>query len=161
MKQRVATIAKHFTFDAAHRLDRLPPDHMCNRMHGHTYQVELVLVGPVDDNGFVVDYADIATAFKEAIHSKVDHRTLNDVPGLEVPTTENLAWWIIRELARHPLLRGPAVSPRKWMRDEDNAKESLETTFLQRVRVKESSTTWCEVDVDADHARILPWCLSL
>jgi 6-pyruvoyltetrahydropterin/6-carboxytetrahydropterin synthase len=134
----IARIAKHFTFDAAHRLDGLPADHMCSRMHGHTYRVSLQLVGPVDPLGFVVDYADIATAW-HSVHKLVDHRILNEVAGLEQPTTENLAVWIIRELAPHPTFVRFDVQSFRW-------------TLLERVRIYESSTTWCEITTDEVHA---------
>lgn len=116
------TIAKRFTFDAAHRLERLPADHKCHRLHGHTYEVELRLCGNVDaDTGFIVDYAEIEAAW-EPVFDAIDHRYLNEVPGLEVPSTEVLVAWIAARLA-----------------------ETLPE--LVSVRVSESSTTWAEVDV--------------
>lgn len=121
----IATIAKHFTFDAAHHLPTLPPDHKCYRMHGHTYQVELVLTGVVLDDGFVIDYAEIASKW-DPLHKLLDHRVLNDVPGLEVPSTENLAAWIACRLIE---------------RDAKFAR------ILDTVTVRESSTTWCSVRV--------------
>lgn len=125
----IATVAKRFTFDAAHRLDRLPPEHKCHRMHGHTYEVEIVISGVVDDLGFVVDYADIAELW-EPLHQALDHRTLNDVTGLEVPTTENLAGWICVRIS---------LGIRK-LRDLRNLSINLD-----RVVVRESTTTSCEV----------------
>jgi 6-pyruvoyltetrahydropterin/6-carboxytetrahydropterin synthase len=121
----IATVAKHFTFDAAHFLDRLPPEHKCHRMHGHTYRVEIQVTGEVDENGFVVDYALIEEAWR-TLMDQLDHRVLNDVVGLRNPTTENLAAWI---LARLGLL---ATHERHL-----------------RVRVYESATTWCEVYASA------------
>lgn len=126
----MATVSKRFTFDAAHRLDRLPPDHKCHRMHGHTYEVELVFVGEVQSNGFVIDYADIAKAW-DPLHERLDHRVLNEIPGLGVPSTENLAAWIF---CRVQSLIAYVV-----------AKDALPTVKLDRVIVYESSTTWCEV----------------
>jgi 6-pyruvoyltetrahydropterin/6-carboxytetrahydropterin synthase len=142
---RVATIAKRFTFDAAHRLERLPIEHPCFRLHGHTYGVEIVLLGPIDDHtGFIVDYADIATAWYEAIGSRLDHEYLNNIPGLEVPSTENLVYWIMRELAQR--------ITRQTMTER--------TTLLRAVRVKESSTTWCELDAHVEATGLAPWFLS-
>lgn len=122
-----ATIAKRFTFDAAHRLDRLPPDHKCHRMHGHTYEVEIILHGPVDEKGFVVDYAVIELAW-QPIFDTIDHRILNDILGLDVPTTENLLRWMFDKIA---LDKRPAVATLK--------------TALAKIRIYESSTTWCEM----------------
>lgn len=118
-----ATIAKTFTFDAAHRLTTLPEDHKCHRLHGHTYRVTLVLVGEVQSNGFVLDYADIAAGWAK-VAELVDHQFLNEVPGLSIPSTEVLTVWIIDKLIR--------LAP-------DVAK------LLAKVRVEESSTTWCEM----------------
>jgi 6-pyruvoyltetrahydropterin/6-carboxytetrahydropterin synthase len=128
----IATVSKRFTFDAAHRLDRLPPDHKCHRMHGHTYEVELSFTGELDQDGFVIDYAEIAKMW-QPLHHVLDHHTLNEVPGLELPSTEHLAAWIIANLL--------ATLP--------DGKRSL----LSVVRVKESSTTWCAMwvaDLSAD-----------
>ena len=75
------TIAKSFDFDAAHFLTGVPPEHKCARMHGHTYRVELVLEGEPDARGMVCDYAEIAVVW-ESIHRLLDHRVLNEVPGL-------------------------------------------------------------------------------
>ncbi len=111
-------IAKTFDFDAAHFLPNVHDGHKCKRMHGHTYRVELRLQGPVDERGMVCDYAEISAAWLP-IHEALDHRTLNDIPGLENPTTEILAPWILREFKKSRL---PVVS----------------------VRVYESSTTYCE-----------------
>ena len=115
-------IAKTFDFDAAHRLPFVADGHKCKRMHGHTYRVEVMVEGEPDDRGMVVDYAEIAAAW-EPIHDAIDHRTLNEIPGLENPTTELLAPWILKRMA--------SAVPR-----------------VVSVRVFESSTTWCEVSTD-------------
>lgn len=118
------TISKEFTFDAAHHLPTVPVDHKCHRMHGHTYRVELQIRGVIAPNGFCggIDYADIAALYQERVHRVLDHRVLNDVPGLEIPSTEHLAWWIAAQIA--PGIPAPAR--------------------LMCVRVCESSSTWCE-----------------
>jgi 6-pyruvoyltetrahydropterin/6-carboxytetrahydropterin synthase len=147
-----ATIAKTFTFDAAHRLDRLPEHHKCHRMHGHTYEVEIQLLGLIDEQtGMIVDYADIALAYEEEIHAVLDHRTLNDIAGLEVPTTEVLVHWIIDRLMRSPRLRGPSVQTSAWP-------QPVATSWLSGVLVRESSTTWCEASA-YNVAGIHPWCM--
>jgi 6-pyruvoyltetrahydropterin/6-carboxytetrahydropterin synthase len=87
-------LRKTFQFEAAHLLPHLPADHKCRRLHGHSFQVEVVVTGPCDSKlGWVMDYADISEAFKP-LWEKLDHRYLNDVPGLENPTSEILAIWI-------------------------------------------------------------------
>lgn len=94
----VCSLTKEFTFDAAHHLPCVPADHKCHRMHGHTYRVVLELTGPVGDDGMVVDYAEIAEAWKP-LHDALDHRVLNDIPGMESPTTEMLVRWIAERIA--------------------------------------------------------------
>lgn len=83
-------IGKTFTFDAAHHLPHLPPEHKCSRPHGHTYAVTLVLDGlTLDGRGFVMDYNEMQP-FRDYINTRLDHRDLNEV--LDVPTTaENIA----------------------------------------------------------------------
>lgn len=87
-------ITQAFTFEAAHRLPHVPATHKCHRMHGHSYRVELQLEGPVDpQTGFVIDFFDVEKAFGPVLE-RLDHHTLNEIPGLENPTAENIAVWI-------------------------------------------------------------------
>ena len=91
---RRVRIARSFTFEAAHRLPNLPPGHKCERLHGHSFRVELVCEGEADPTtGWLVDFADIKRAFAPGLE-RLDHRYLNEVDGLENPTAENLARWI-------------------------------------------------------------------
>lgn len=154
----IATIAKRFTFDAAHRLPTCGPDHKCFNLHGHTYTVEIVLSGPVKENGFVVDYDRIAEAF-EPIHAIVDHKYLNDIPGLEVSSTENLAAWILRLLvdgATADMLMGPMPLPPL---PNTPLGAYRPTTLVTKIRVMESSTTWCEVSVAEAGCKRWSWVL--
>jgi 6-pyruvoyltetrahydropterin/6-carboxytetrahydropterin synthase len=98
-------LRKIFQFEAAHLLPLLPPAHKCRRLHGHSFQVELVVSGPRDPRlGWVMDYADITSAFKPTLE-RLDHYYLNEIPGLENPTSENVAIWIWNRLKpKLPLL---------------------------------------------------------
>ncbi len=87
-------LRKTFQFEAAHLLPHLPETHKCRRLHGHSFKAEIVVEGPCDPQlGWVMDYADIKAAFKP-LWEQLDHRHLNEVPGLENPTSEVIAVWI-------------------------------------------------------------------
>ena len=87
-------LRKSFQFEAAHKLPNVPPDHKCARLHGHSFRVEVVVAGECDARlGWLMDYADITDAFKPLLE-RLDHYYLNEIPGLENATSENLAKWI-------------------------------------------------------------------
>ena len=91
-------LTKEIRFEAAHRLPRVPEGHKCGRMHGHSYRVVLALAGPVEpDAGWLMDFGDIEAAFAP-LRERLDHRVLNEIPGLENPTVEHLAAWLWGEL---------------------------------------------------------------
>jgi 6-pyruvoyltetrahydropterin/6-carboxytetrahydropterin synthase len=112
-------LTKSFRFEAAHWLPTFPQAHKCRRMHGHSFVVDVVVSGPVDPaKGYLVDYGEIGAAI-EPVRSQLDHYVLNDVPGLDNPTAEQLARWVWEKLK-------PALP------------------LLSLVRVHETCTTACE-----------------
>ncbi len=87
-------LVHEFRFEAAHRLPKVPAGHKCARLHGHSFRVELGVAGPVDEStGWLFDFQQLHDAWKP-LFEQLDHRYLNDVPGLENPTSEVLTGWI-------------------------------------------------------------------
>ena len=91
-------IYKQFQIEAAHLLPNLPPEHKCRRLHGHSFTIGVHVAGTLDVKlGWVMDFADISKVVQPVL-DRIDHRYLNDIAGLENPTSENLARWIWSEL---------------------------------------------------------------
>ncbi len=97
-------LTKDFQFEAAQTLPKVPADHKCGRMHGHSFKVEISVEGVVNpETGWVYDHAVISRAMKPLV-ADLDHSYLNDIPGLENPTIENMAAWFWQKLT--PLCPG-------------------------------------------------------
>ena len=87
-------LVKEFRFEAAHRLPMVPEGHKCARLHGHSFRFEIHVRGPVDPrSGWLIDYGEISDAVRP-VRKELDHQYLNEIPGLENPTSEVLAAWI-------------------------------------------------------------------
>lgn len=85
------TLLKEFRFEAAHRLPHVPAGHKCGRLHGHSFLLRIEVSGDVDPySGWVLDFAEIKAACRPII-DRLNHYYLNDIPGLENPTSEVLA----------------------------------------------------------------------
>lgn len=88
------TIFRQFSFDSAHYLPNVPTGHKCRNMHGHTYQLTVYINGPLDpDGGWVMDFSIVKEIVGNAL-TRIDHKLLNEVEGLDNPTCENLAIWL-------------------------------------------------------------------
>jgi len=95
----IVDIERTFRFEAAHVLPNVPAGHKCRRLHGHSFIVDVAVRGGVDERlGWYIDYADLEAAF-EPLRARLDHYYLNEVEGLENPTSENLAHWIWERLS--------------------------------------------------------------
>ena len=110
-------IAATYSFEAAHWLPKVPDGHKCKRMHGHNYQLEVSVEGSVGDDGFIMDYGELDGIVGSLIH-KLDHRCLNDISGLDNPTSEVLVMWLRERL--DPLIPGRLglrlyETPRYWV----------------------------------------------
>lgn len=113
------SLTKSFSFEAAHWLPTFPEGHKCRRLHGHSFHVDVVVAGEVDQaKGYLIDYGDIKAAL-EPMKRRLDHYLLNEIEGLENPTAENIAGWIY-----------------------DRLRPDL--PLLDLVRVHETCTTACE-----------------
>lgn len=92
-RERQVTLSKRYRFESAHRLPYLPDGHKCSRLHGHSFEVEVELRGPINPAlGWLLDYAEISAVVRPIVDA-LDHRYLNEIPGLENPTSEVLAIW--------------------------------------------------------------------
>lgn len=115
MTDAAACIGRSYQFESAHFLPKVPEGHRCRNLHGHNYRVEVVLCGALDARGFVKDFSEV-DALLAPLVAQLDHKLLNDVPGLENPTAEVIARWFLE--------RVPAAT---------------------RVRVSENEACWAEV----------------
>jgi 6-pyruvoyltetrahydropterin/6-carboxytetrahydropterin synthase len=104
-------LQKEFGFEAAHRLPRVPESHKCSRLHGHSFRITLEIEGDVsNDLGWLVDYGEIKAAYAP-VRERLDHHYLNEIEGLENPTSEVLAAWIYdRIVPVLPQLKSVTVS---------------------------------------------------
>jgi len=117
-------VGRAYTFQSSHLLPNVPPGHKCGRLHGHTYGLEVEIAGRVDPTlGWLVDFALLDTIVDTVIVRELDHRHLNEIPGLENPTSERLVDWIWDRLSAYG-----------WPAHVD----------LARVRVSENGRSWAE-----------------
>lgn len=95
----VAKINKNFRFEAAHFLPNVHETHRCKNIHGHSYLITVTLKGPLDEHyGWVMDLGEVGNICKP-VKNLLDHKVLNNIEGLENPTSENLTVWLIKKLA--------------------------------------------------------------
>ena len=111
-------VYKTFAIESARSLPKLPDEHPCSKVHGHSFKITLTVEGEIDQTtGFVMDFSDIDSAFRP-IYEIIDHAYLNDIKGLEDPSSENLCRWIWKQLS--PSLKG-----------------------LKQIEIKETESTGC------------------
>lgn len=92
------SLTKSFRFEAAHWLPTFPDGHKCRRLHGHSFKIDVIVSGEVDESqGYLIDYGEIKQA-TEPIERALDHYCLNDIEGLSNPTAENISRWIYDRL---------------------------------------------------------------
>jgi 6-pyruvoyltetrahydropterin/6-carboxytetrahydropterin synthase len=95
------TLKKEFLFEAAHKL----PNHdgKCQRLHGHSWKMRVVVVGDHLHNcgpkqGMLTDYAEISAIVKPVVEMYLDHHYLNETLKLENPTSECICIWLYEYL---------------------------------------------------------------
>lgn len=122
-------VGRCYHFESAHFLPKVPDGHRCKGMHGHNYEMEVVVGGKLDDVGFVIDFFELDAVVQHIVEG-IDHQVLNTIDGLENPTVENIAAWMF-----------DAIDDRlqsSWHKNKGR--------FLSRVRVYETKTCWAEVE---------------
>ena len=93
-------LVKEYRFESAHRLPRVPPGHKCARLHGHSFKIEIVIAGEVDPKtGWFIDYGELDRIW-QPLHDRLDHNYLNDIEGLDNPTSEVLSKWIFDRIRK-------------------------------------------------------------
>lgn len=93
------SISRRYHFEAAHLLPNVPDGHRCKRLHGHNYEMEVKVIGGLNETGFIIDFWDLDKVVQPII-DRVDHRYLNDIEGLENPTAELIAFWFLVQMRR-------------------------------------------------------------
>ncbi len=87
-------LSRDFTFDAAHNLIHYKGK--CEKLHGHTYKLRVVLEGTPDEEAMIMDFAELKQIVNEHVISRLDHAYINDI--IAQPSAENIALWVWREL---------------------------------------------------------------
>jgi 6-pyruvoyltetrahydropterin/6-carboxytetrahydropterin synthase len=122
-------VSKEFTFDSAHHLHMY--EGKCKSLHGHTYKLQLVMLGAADERGLVIDFADIKRIARERVVKRIDHRYLNEVLPPMNTTAENMVVWIYEEIEQ--ALREEGWFPR---------------VILEEVRLWETPTSYASITKD-------------
>ena len=94
-------ITKQFTFEAAHYFPNMPKGHIYRKIHGHSFVVEVTFSGEKNkENEWVTDFDEVSESLNK-VKKKLDHKCINDIKGIGLPTLENIALWICRQLKKN------------------------------------------------------------
>ena len=95
-------MSRGYILHCARSLPNIGKDHICSKLHGHTFSISISLRGEMDPtSGMVMDIYELDKIFNEKVHAKLDHSHLNEIEGLSNPTTEHLIVWIWNALKPH------------------------------------------------------------
>lgn len=98
---RVFEITKSVSFEAAHFMGGKPEGHPYRNVHGHSFRLEVTVAGTVKPGEqWVEDFSNLTDCLN-ATAAKLDHKLLNEISGLEVPTLERICLWAAADLADH------------------------------------------------------------
>ena len=93
-------ITKQFTFEAAHYFPNMPEGHIYKKIHGHSFVVEVTFSGKKNkDNQWVTDFDELSKSLNE-IKKKLDHKCINDIKEIGIPSLENISSWIGKQLQK-------------------------------------------------------------
>jgi len=115
-------ICKTFDWEAAHKL-KLPYESKCKNIHGHSYKVSVMLEGPINKNGMVIDFS-MLKKWVEGV--SFDHKYLNDIMEDDNPTAENLVMYV------------------KYFLEKTRTKEIPNHIKIKKIRVYETATSFAE-----------------
>jgi len=96
-RQGDAHIWRRYRFEAAHQLPNVAAGHQCGRMHGHGFEVILHVNQNLHNEPMGMDF-DVVDSFWQPLHQQLHNRCLNNIKGLENPTSEVLSNWIWQKL---------------------------------------------------------------
>ena len=93
-------ITKQFTFEAAHYFPNMPEGHIYKKIHGHSFVVEVTFFGKKNkENQWVTDFEELSKSLNE-VKKKLDHKCINDIKEIGVPSLENISSWIAKQLQK-------------------------------------------------------------
>ena len=93
-------ITKQFTFEAAHYFPNMPEGHIYKKIHGHSFVVEVTFYGKKNKiNQWVTDFDELSKSLNE-IKKKLDHKCINDIKEIGIPSLENISSWIGKQLKK-------------------------------------------------------------
>ena len=90
----IVELSRLFSFEASHELKWYQGK--CNRLHGHSYKLQVTISGKLNENGILMDFHEIKSIVNSVIIDILDHSYLNDI--IENPTAENTIIWIWNKL---------------------------------------------------------------